>query len=112
MGRRSILAEGVVCYNVAEITIGDFSVVSQRSFLCSASHKIDDPSFPLVARAIEIEAGAWIAAEAFVGPGVKIEKGAVLGARACAFQSLEAYGVYRGNPAVRIKYRNQKSGSI
>jgi serine acetyltransferase len=46
-----------------------------------------------------------IAAEAFVGPGVTIGDGAVLGARAALFSDAEPWSIYRGNPAVLIKQR-------
>ncbi len=48
MGRTSCLAEGVDCYNVARITLGDHATVSQRAFLCTASHDYDDPAMPLI----------------------------------------------------------------
>jgi hypothetical protein len=48
---------------------------------------------------------SWVAAEAFVGPGVTIGEGAVLGARGCAFRDLEPWTVYAGNPARRLKLR-------
>ena len=37
------LAEGVDCYNAAPIHIGRNATVSQRAFLCTASHDITDP---------------------------------------------------------------------
>jgi putative colanic acid biosynthesis acetyltransferase WcaF len=58
-----------------------------------------------VARPIEIGADVWIAAEAFVGPGVRIGDGAVLGARAAAFRDLQPWSVYSGNPAQNLRPR-------
>jgi putative colanic acid biosynthesis acetyltransferase WcaF len=59
----------------------------------------------LIARPIKIEANAWIAAEAFVGPGVTVGEGAVLGARAVTFRDLASWTVYVGNPAREIRRR-------
>nr|WP_294547257.1 DapH/DapD/GlmU-related protein [uncultured Rhodopila sp.] len=59
----------------------------------------------LTARPITIEDRAWIAADAFVGPGVTIGAGAVLGARAVAFSDLPPWGVAIGNPARVLKIR-------
>src|ERR1700682_4316039 len=54
---------------------------------------------------IEIGAHAWVAAKAYVGPGVKVGEGAVLGACGCAFEELKPWTVYIGNPAKPLKQR-------
>jgi putative colanic acid biosynthesis acetyltransferase WcaF len=110
MGKHSSMGPGVICYNVAEITIEDFAIVSQRTHLCTGTHDFNDPAFPLRSRAIVIGSNAWIAAEAFVGPGVVVGEGAVLGARGVAAGNLDAWMVYVGNPAKPVKSRN-KSGA-
>jgi putative colanic acid biosynthesis acetyltransferase WcaF len=48
-----------------------------------------------------------VAAEAFVGPGVRVGEGAVLGARAVAFHDLDPWTVYAGNPAQIIRKRGR-----
>lgn len=105
MGELATLGPRVDCYCMAPISIGDFAVVSQDAFLCAGTHDIDDPDFQLVAKPIAIGRNAWIAADAFVGPGVTVQEGAVLGARGVAFTDLEAWGVYIGNPARRLRQR-------
>lgn len=105
MGAHASLGPGAICYNVAPVTIEDFGIVSQRAHLCSAGHDIDDPAFPLTARPIRIGREAWVAAEAFVGPGVTLGRGAVLGARGVAFRDLDAWTVYGGNPARALRRR-------
>lgn len=105
MHRQSTLASGVDCYNMAPITIGERVIVSQRAFLCTGSHDHRDPHFQLVAYPITIDRMAWIAAEAFVGPGVTIGEGAVLAARGCAARDLDAWGIYAGNPACKVGER-------
>jgi putative colanic acid biosynthesis acetyltransferase WcaF len=99
MAADSCLGPGVDCYSVARVVLGEDCVVSQRVFLCAASHDYRDESFPLVTGAIEIGAGAWVAAEAFVGPGVSIGRGAVVGARAVVTRDVDAGAVVAGNPA-------------
>ncbi|HMN15694.1 MAG TPA: hypothetical protein PKD55_25540, partial [Bellilinea sp.] len=59
----------------------------------------DDPAFQLIAKPIILGARSWVAAHAFVAPGVTIGEGAVLGARAVAFHDLEPWTLYIGNPA-------------
>ncbi len=105
MGDFAFLGPGVTCYSMATITLGAYALVSQRAHLCAGSHDIEDPNFQLIAKPIVIEARAWVAAEAFVGPGVTIGQGAVLGARGVAMKDLEAWTVYAGNPAVALRRR-------
>jgi putative colanic acid biosynthesis acetyltransferase WcaF len=98
-------------YTMAPIRLGAFALVSQGAHLCAGTHDIDDPAFQLKARPIVIGAHAWIAAEAFVGPGVKVGSGAVLGARGCAFRDLASWTVYTGNPATVLRQRKRFSDS-
>jgi putative colanic acid biosynthesis acetyltransferase WcaF len=108
MGDHSWLGDGVDCYSVAKITLGRHVVVSQRVFLCAATHDYTDPGFPLVTCPITLGDGAWVAAEAFIGPGVTLGVGAVVGARACVTKDVEAWAVVAGNPARLIKRRELK----
>ena len=108
MGAYACLASDVDCYNVAPITIGANSTVSQGAYLCTASHDITDPLNPLVTKPIVIEDQAWVAAGAFVGMGVTIGQGAVVGARAAVFKDVEPWTVVGGNPAKFIKRREIK----
>lgn len=101
----SCIASDVDCYNVAHITIGANSTVSQGAYLCTASHDITNPFNPLITAPIIIEDQAWVAAEAFVGMGITIGQGAVVGARAAVFKSVEPWTVVGGNPAKFIKKR-------
>lgn len=99
------IGPGAIVYSMARITIGAHAVISQRAHLCAGTHDIEDAAFQLHARPIAIGARAWIAAEAFVGPGVTVGTGAVLGARGCAMRDLAAWTVYGGNPASVIRSR-------
>ncbi len=101
----SCIAPEVDCYNVDKIKIGRNSVVSQKAYLCTASHDITDPLHPLITAPIRIEDQAWIAADSFVGMGVNIGQGAVVGARAAVFKNVEPWTVVGGNPAKFIKTR-------
>ena len=106
MGEYACISSNVDCYNVAPITIGDNATISQGAFLCTASHDISDPRHPLITSPIMIQDQAWVAAEAFVGMGVTIGQGAVVGARACVFKDVEPWTVVGGNPARIIKKRS------
>lgn len=105
MGNYACLADSVDCYNVSPITIGDYATVSQRAFLCSASHDTDSLALPLIHAPITIESYAWVCAETLVGPGVTVHEGAVLGARSITMRDMEPWTIYAGNPARVLKKR-------
>lgn len=107
MGAHASLGPGAICYNVAMVTLEDHAIVSQRAHLCTATHNVDDGEFPLTSRPITIGRKAWIAAEAFVGPGVSAGEGAVLGARGVAARDLEPWTIYAGNPARPLRARRR-----
>ncbi|MGJ8761390.1 MAG: putative colanic acid biosynthesis acetyltransferase [Polaribacter sp.] len=93
------------CYNPAKIIIGNRVSISQRTHLCSASHDITKKENPLIVATIVIKDRSWVAADAFVGMGVTIGKGAVVGARSAVFKDVDAWTVVGGNPAKFIKKR-------
>lgn len=108
MGEYACLGSRVNCYCMGKISLADHALASQGAHLCAGTHNIDDPSFQLTTKPIQVGARAWIAAEAFVGPGVRIGEGAVLGARGVAFKDLEPWIVYAGNPAREIRKRQHQ----
>lgn len=105
VGEHSTIGPNVTCYCQDHIKIGDRAVVSQGAHLCAGSHDVNDKNFQLITRPIIIGDRAWIAAECFIGPGVTVGEGAVLGARGVAFKDLQSWTVYAGNPAHEIKHR-------
>jgi putative colanic acid biosynthesis acetyltransferase WcaF len=105
MGPHSCISDDVDCYCVDRVHIGAHATVSQYSYLCTATHDIEDPHMPLVTAPITIAAGAWVCADVFIGPGVTIGEGAVVGARSSVFRSVDPWAVVAGNPAKLIKQR-------
>ena len=109
VGKYSTIGPRTELYNKAKIVIGDNVVVSQGSFLCTASHDISQSLLPLICSPISIEDQAWVAADVFVGPGVTVGKGAVVGARSAVFKDVGPWEVFGGNPAKLLKTRELKS---
>ena len=95
-------------YNMAQLDIGDHCVISHGAHLCGGSHDIDSPNFQLIALPIRLEPHVWICAEAFVGLGVTVAEGCVLGARAVLVKNIqEPWTVWAGNPASFRRQRKQ-----
>lgn len=108
----SCIANDVECYNVVAVVLGEGAIVSQRAHLCTASHDVHDPDFPLVGAPIVLEAKSWVAAEAFIGPGVTMNEGAVAAARAVVTRDAPAWTIVAGNPAKAICVRARHSERI
>jgi putative colanic acid biosynthesis acetyltransferase WcaF len=92
-------------YSIAPIKIGSHTVISQKSFLCTAGHDYDDPYFKTTSAPIVVGNGVWIAADVFVAPGVTIGDNAVIGARSSVFQDMPAGMVCFGHPCKALRPR-------
>jgi putative colanic acid biosynthesis acetyltransferase WcaF len=105
VGAWSAIGEGAFIYNLGAVTIGSRVTISQRAHLCAGSHDYTRPDMPLLKPPIRIEDQAWICADAFIGPGITVGEGAVVGARAVATKDVPRWTVVVGNPARTVKQR-------
>jgi putative colanic acid biosynthesis acetyltransferase WcaF len=110
IGDHCWIGDNATLYSIAEITIGESSVVSQDAYLCTATHDHSDISFSLVASPIIIEPECWIAARAFVGPGVRIGRGAVVGACSVLLSDVPPATIVAGTPARTVGTRKVWNG--
>jgi len=97
------IGEGVRILSLGPVAIGSHVCISQEAFLCTGSHDHRSPGFDLVVRPIAVGEGSWIAARAFVGPGVSVGTGAVVAAGAVVVRDVRDGEVVGGNPARPIK---------
>lgn len=111
MDEYSCLSFNVDCYCVAPVHIGANSTISQYSYLCTASHDINDPAMSLTTAPIAIGCGTWICADVFVAPGVTIGDGAVIGARSSVFEDVPCWTVAAGTPCRALRSRPRSSES-
>lgn len=105
IGDFACLSENVDCYCVDKIRIGAHATVSQYSFLCTATHDESDPHMRLLTAPISIGDQAWVCADVFVGPGVSIGQGTVVGARSSVFKNLPSWKICVGSPAKLVRER-------
>ncbi|MCF2447052.1 putative colanic acid biosynthesis acetyltransferase [Dyadobacter sp. CY345] len=104
MGNISCIGPDVQLH-IGKTFLGSKVTISQRSYLCSASHEITSLNTPFVSGKIVVGDYAWIAAESFVMMNVTIGEGAIVGARSAVFRDVEPWNVVGGNPAKYIKKR-------
>ena len=105
IGDHTWIGEDVWIDNLALVSIGSNCCISQAAYICTGSHDWTKTTFDLVTGEVHIGDGAWIAARCVVGPGVQIGECAVLGLASVATRNIEAWAVYRGNPAVPVSER-------
>ena len=98
MRKHSCLSHQVDCYCVDKIELGVHVTVSQYSYLCTASHDYTRRDMPLITAPIIIGDNAWVTADVFIGPGVTIGEGAVVGARSTVTRSVLPWTVVAGSP--------------
>lgn len=105
MENNAWLGPNSTCYNPDKVILKENVTISQGAYLCTASHDIMCNDNSLITAPIIVNDRAWVAAEAFIGMGVTIGQGAVVGARAAVFKDVESWTVVGGNPARFIKKR-------
>lgn len=110
IGDEASLGDRALVYNLGPVSIGARATISHLAHLCAGSHDYQDPRLPLLRMPIQIEADAWVCAQAFVGPGVRIGAGAVVAAGAVVTRSVDPWTVVAGNPARPVKTRTLHAG--
>lgn len=105
MESNSCIASNTDIYNAADVILKEGAIVSQYSYLCTATHDIRDVDFRLYSKPIVLEKNSWVASRCFIGPGVVIGEGAVVGASASVYKNVDAWTVVGGNPAKVISKR-------
>lgn len=85
-----------------EVFIGKNVCINDGVQLLTASHDVADPQWNHVKAKIIIDDYAWIATNAIILPGVRIGKGAVVGAGAVVSRDVASGVIVAGNPAKPI----------
>jgi putative colanic acid biosynthesis acetyltransferase WcaF len=109
MHHRACLADHAEVYNLAPVTLGARCTVAQYVYLCTGTHDLSTPDLPLQAGEIDIGPDVFVGAKAFILPGVKVGRGAVVAACAVVSKDVPEWTIVAGNPAKVIKQRDVKS---
>lgn len=100
-----IVGDYAILYSLGKITVKRGAIISQYAHLCAGTHDYTTRRFPLLRPPIVIGEEAWIAADAFIGPGVTVGDRAVVGARATVVHDVPADQVVAGPSATLVKQR-------
>ena len=105
IGNHVWIGEHVWIDNLARVSLGNHVCLSQGAFLLCGNHNYKKVGFELMVKEIVLEDGVWVGAKAVVSPGVRCQTHSILTVNSVATKDLEAYSIYQGNPATRVKER-------
>jgi acetyltransferase-like isoleucine patch superfamily enzyme len=100
IGNRVLISHGV---NIHDHNAHSLSARKRRDHL-SAIHRTGHPTIleDVIAKAVAIEDDAWIGFNATVLKGVRIGRGAIVGACAVVTKNVPAFAIVAGNPGVVV----------
>ncbi|MBL4676287.1 MAG: colanic acid biosynthesis acetyltransferase WcaF [Mucilaginibacter sp.] len=105
IGNNSWIGEGVWIDNLTTVNIGNNVCLSQGAVLQTGSHNYKSKSFDLIIGPVTLEDGAWIGNGAIVNKGVVAGSHSLLSSGSVTTKNLDAYSIYQGNPAVKVRSR-------
>lgn len=106
---KNVLLDGRGTY----LIIGDNVDIAQDVMIWSLTHDVNSPSHEAIKKKTEIEDHVWIGTRSIILAGVKIRKGAVVGAGSVVSKDVASKTINVGNPAHYIKDRiNQLSYTL
>ncbi|HCB23030.1 TPA: acyltransferase [Candidatus Daviesbacteria bacterium] len=108
IGEDSIIGYGAFLDGRDKIIIGNHVDIASDVMIYNSEHDINSDDFRAVVGAVEIEDYVFIGPRAIILPGVKISKGAVVGAGAVVTKDVADFTVVGGVPAEVIGERKLK----
>lgn len=104
------VGDDCVFYNLGEIQVGSHVAIAHDVYFCTGMHEYERLDFPIGQKPIVIEDEVWLPNDIFIGPGVTIGKGAVVGARSTVLNDLPSGMISYGSPAKPVKPRRTLHG--
>lgn len=105
IGDGTSIAGGCVLSAASSIRLGRSVLVARNVYIADHSHAYGDPSRPVLdqgitkVEAVEVDDGAWLGENVVICPGVRIGKGAVVGANSVVLDDVPDHAVAVGAPA-------------
>lgn len=103
VGKHSLLNEGFTVLGGGGCEIGAFVYTAPEVLIATVSHQVGN--MEATSAKVVIEDLAWIGTRATLLPGVRIGKGAVVGAGAVVTKDVAPFSIVGGNPAQVIGQR-------
>tara|TARA_B110000908_G_C10176450_1_gene413464 strand:+ start:277 stop:756 length:480 start_codon:yes stop_codon:yes gene_type:complete len=107
IGEHSVIGERVLLDSRKGLTIGSNVNISTEAMIWTLHHDKNSPQFEAVGKKVVIDDYSWICARAIILPGVKIGKGAIVGAGCVVSKDVGEYEIVAGNPQRVVGHRNK-----
>ena len=108
IGNDTIVGEGTVLDGRDKLIIGNHVDIATEAMIYNSEHDVNDLDFKAKSAPVEIEDYVFIGPRAIILPGVKIGKGAVVGAGAVVTKDVPDFTIVGGVPAKEIGERRVK----
>jgi len=108
IGDDSIVGEGAVLDGRDTLIIGNHVDIASEVMIYNSEHDVQDSAFQAKTAPVEISDYVFIGPRAIILPGIKIGKGAVVGAGAVVTKDVESFTIVGGVPAKVIGERKNK----
>ncbi|NDV66982.1 WcaF family extracellular polysaccharide biosynthesis acetyltransferase [Bacteroides sp. 224] len=105
VGNNVWIGENVWIDNLATVKIGNNVCISQGAMLLCGNHNYKKETFDLITGNIILEDGSWVCAKSVVCPGITLHSHSILGVGSVANHDLDAYSIYQGVPATKVRER-------
>ncbi|WP_075171474.1 acyltransferase [Neptunomonas phycophila] len=107
LGRGSVVGEKVQLDCRRGLVIGNHVNISSEVQIWTLHHDPQSSTFKAIGKEVVIEDYVWLGARSIILPGVRVGKGAVVGAGSVVARDVEPYSIVVGNPAKKVKSRNE-----
>lgn len=109
IGDDSIIGEGTVLDGRDLLKIGNHVDIASEVMIYNAEHDVQSDDLGAVFAPVIIEDYVFIGPRAIILPGVRVGKGAVVGAGAVVTKDVSPFRIVGGVPAKEIKERTNKN---
>jgi len=111
IGRKTSIGSNSVIVSIAGVKIGQSVLTAGGLYISAGSYRFDNPDIPVMEHdawstgPVEIGDGAWMGTRVTLLDGVRVGRGAVVGACSMVNSEIPAFGIAVGTPAKVIRMR-------
>lgn len=108
IGEDTIVGDHCFLDGRASLKIGNHTDIASQVLIYNSEHDIENEDFRAVEATVIIEDYVFIGPRAIILPGVRIGKGAIVGAGAVVTKDVASFKIFGGVPAKEIGERKRK----